>query len=44
MKAESIYNPSMVHINYSVLGGAVLITIVSVIFFDQVVSALAMCV
>lgn len=44
MKAESIYNPSMVHINYSVLGGAVLITIVSVILFAQVVSALAMCV
>ncbi len=43
MKAESIYNPSMVHINYSVLGGAVLITIVSVILFAQVVSALAMC-
>ena len=44
MKAESIYNPSMMHINYSVLGGAVLITVVSVILFAQVVSALAMCV
>lgn len=44
MKAESIYNPSMLHINYSVLAGAVLITIVSVILFAQVVSALAMCV
>lgn len=44
MKAESIYNPSMMHINYSGLGGAVLITVVSVILFAQVVSALAMCV
>lgn len=44
MKAESIYNPSMMHINYSVLGGDVLITVVSVILFAQVVSALAMCV
>lgn len=44
MKAESIYNPSMMNIDYSVLSGAIFITIISIILFSMVVSALAMCV
>ncbi len=44
MKAESIYNPSTLHINYSVLSGDIFVTVISVILFAMVVSALAMCV
>lgn len=44
MKAKSIYDLSEIKINYTSLGGSIFITIISIILFAMVVSALAMCI